>query len=110
MRQEEASVRSQTEAALAAREEKSAGQRTLFARQEEISGRISNLDKELFRLQNQKEKLEEKRDSFVDYMWSEYELTFSGAAALRDDSLTSVPDIRRQAGVLQDMGRGVCVH
>ena len=98
LRQEEASVRSQTEAALAAREEKSAGQRTLFARQEEISGRISNLDKELFRLQNQKEKLEEKRDSFVDYMWSEYELTFSGAAALRDDSLTSVPDIRRQAG------------
>lgn len=40
-----------------------------------LSDRLSRLDKELFRLQGQKEKQEEKRDSSVEYMWSEYELT-----------------------------------
>ena len=41
----------------------------------------------------QREKQEEKRDSFVDYMWNEYELTYSTAESLKDESLTSVPEI-----------------
>ena len=40
------------------------------------------LDKEAFRLQNQKEKLEERQEGLVNYMWSEYELTYSTAAEL----------------------------
>ena len=61
-----------------ARQEKEAlgaGQKDFFARREALSDRLSRLDKELFRLQGQKEKQEEKRDSSVEYMWSEYELT-----------------------------------
>lgn len=82
-----------------ARQEKEAlgaGQKDFFARREALSDRLSRLDKELFRLQGQKEKQEEKRDSFVEYMWSEYELTRTAAQELRDDSLVSVPEMKNQ--------------
>ncbi|MCI8511953.1 MAG: AAA family ATPase, partial [Lachnospiraceae bacterium] len=63
---------------------------------------------ELFRLQNQKEKLEEKRESSVEYMWSEYGLTFTTASELLDETLTSVPDMRRQIadrkGKIKELG------
>ena len=80
----------------AEKETKTNGQKDFFAKREELSDRISALDKELFRLQNQKEKQEEKRDSFVEYMWNEYELTYTTAEALRDDSLTSVSEMKKQ--------------
>ena len=78
------------------KEEKVEGQKQFFDRREELSERISALDKELFRLQNQKEKQEEKRDSFVEYMWSEYEITYSTAETLKDETLTSVSEMKRQ--------------
>ena len=82
-----------------ARQEKEAlgaGQKDFFARREALSDRLSRLDKELFRLQGQKEKQEEKRDSSVEYMWSEYELTRTAAQELRDDSLVSVLEMKNQ--------------
>ena len=78
------------------KEEKTSGQKQFFDKREELSERISKLDKELFRLQNQKEKQEEKRDSFVEYMWNEYELTYSTAEKLKDDTMTSVSEMKRQ--------------
>ena len=82
-----------------ARQEKEAlgaGQKDFFARREALSDRLSRLDKELFRLQGQKEKQEEKRDSSVEYIWSEYELTRTAAQELRDESLDSVPEMKQQ--------------
>ena len=90
------SYKEEAKAAQAQKEEKTLGQKQFFEKREELSDRISRLDKELFRLQNQKEKQEEKRDSFVEYMWNEYELTYSTAEALKDESLTSVAEMRRQ--------------
>ena len=89
-------LKADAKSAQVSKEEKSAGQKQIFDRREELSDRISKLDKELFRLQNQKEKQEEKRDSFVDYMWTEYELTYSTAAGLKDETLTSVAEMKRQ--------------
>ncbi len=80
----------------AEKEAKTNGQKGFFAKREEISERISSLDKELFRLQNQKEKQEEKRDSFVEYMWNEYELTYTTAEALKDETLTSIPEMKKE--------------
>ena len=71
-------------------------QKGLFQRREELAGRISRLDKELFRLQSQKEKLDEKLDSLVNYMWNEYEMTFTTAEPLRDPGLTAVSEIRKE--------------
>ncbi|WP_367565849.1 chromosome segregation protein SMC [Lacrimispora sp.] len=78
----------------AVRESKSKEQKELFRKREELTERISLLDKELFRLQSQKEKLEERLEGHVDYMWSEYELTFSTAEALRNEQWTSLPQIK----------------
>lgn len=61
----------------------------IFELREELSERISALDKETFRLTTQMERLEENRNSFINYMWDEYEITYELAKGMyRDD----IPD------------------
>lgn len=83
------------------KEEKSRQQKGLFEKREELSEQMGTLDKELFRLQSQQEKLDEKMERHVEYMWSEYELTFSTAESLRDPDLTSIPDMKKQTDRLK---------
>ncbi len=80
----------------AGKEEKTREQKSIFQKREELTERISHLDKDLFRLQNQKEKLEERLENHVNYMWSEYELTFTTAEPLRDPELTVISEVRTQ--------------
>ncbi len=49
--------------------------REFFEKRDELSGRMSQLDREIYRLNSQKEKLEEGREGIVSYMWEEYNLT-----------------------------------
>ncbi len=79
------------------REEKTRRQKTFFDQQEELTGRQNLLDRDLFRIQGQKEKLDERMEREVSYMWSEYELSYTGAEELRDGELTSVPEMRKAA-------------
>lgn len=67
------------------REKMAARQKGFFAKREELSERKNVLDKEIFRLLGQKEKLEEAKESQTNYMWSEYELTPHHALKLRDE-------------------------
>ena len=69
---------------IAHKEEMAAEQKGFFAKREELSGRQNVLDKEIFRLNSQKEKLEETKESQTNYMWSEYELTPHQAMKLRE--------------------------
>ncbi len=63
-----------------AKEEKPGrSKKALFAQQERSQREDQCLDKEVFRLQNQKEKLDERLENQVNYMWNEYELTYSTA-------------------------------
>ena len=78
------------------RESMAKRQKDIFTKREELAGRANRLDKDLFRLQSQKEKLEEKLESHVNYMWSEYELTFSTATALRDPEMTVLSELRER--------------
>ena len=78
------------------RESMAKRQKDIFTKREELAGRANRLDKDLFRLQSQKEKLEEKLESHVNYMWSEYELTFSTAKALRDPEMTVLSELRER--------------
>ncbi len=89
------------------KEEKSRQQKGLFEKREELSERIGTLDKELFRLQNQQEKLDEKMEHHVEYMWSEYELTFSTAESLKNPELTSIPDMKKQTDRLKTAIKGL---
>ena len=63
---------------------------------EEISKHMSELDKECFRLNSKKEGCEEALEKSVNYMWEEYEITYSLANEMRDDSLTDPVIIRKQ--------------
>ncbi|MEG7531101.1 MAG: chromosome segregation protein SMC, partial [Hungatella sp.] len=78
------------------KEARSREQKGLFEKREALSLRMNQLDKELFRLQNQREKLEEKLENHVNYMWSEYELTYTTAELLRDSGLTALPELKKQ--------------
>lgn len=60
-------------------------QKGFFAKREELSERQNVLDKEIFRLNSQKEKLEEAKEFQTNYMWSEYELTPHQAMKMRDE-------------------------
>ncbi|MCD7907077.1 MAG: AAA family ATPase, partial [Clostridium sp.] len=80
----------------AKKEEMSGRQKGFFIRREELSARMSDLDKDMFRLQSQQEKLEERLEHSTTYMWNEYEMTFSSAEALRDQNCGSLAEIRRQ--------------
>ena len=83
------------------KEEKSRQQKGLFEKREELSEQIGTLDKEQFRLQSQQEKLDEKLEHHIEYMWSEYELTFSTAGALKNPEMTSIPDMKKQTDRLK---------
>ena len=79
------------------KEEKTRRQKTFFDQQEELTSRQNLLDRDLFRIQGQKEKLDERLEREVNYMWSEYELSYTGAEQLRDADLTSVPEMKKAA-------------
>ncbi|MHB8130542.1 MAG: chromosome segregation protein SMC, partial [Mobilitalea sp.] len=53
--------------------------KNFFSKREELSNRMNELDKECFRLTGQKEKLIEQSDLQMNYMWEEYELTYTTA-------------------------------
>ena len=59
--------------------------KTFFKQREELSSDISRMDKECYRLNTQKEKLEEAKDGRINYMWEEYEITPVHAEKLRSD-------------------------
>ncbi len=79
----------------ARKEELTAKQKSFFAGREELSERMNALDKEVFRLNNQKEKLEESSESQINYMWNEYEITYNQALDMRDESLADLPKMKK---------------
>ncbi len=85
----------------AAKEKVNASHKEFFKKREELNEKIMLLEKESMRLHNQYDKLEETYDSLVDYMWNEYELTYSYALELRSDELTNINDIRKQINILK---------
>ncbi len=99
--EEKQKIAADIEAQTALKEEKSGQQKAFFGKREELSGRIGSLDKELFRLQGQKEKLEERRESQISYLWDEYELTPGSAKELRIPELSSLVEIRKRIDELK---------
>ncbi|NBH35929.1 chromosome segregation protein SMC [Clostridiaceae bacterium] len=84
------------------REERGKRQKEIFTRREELAERSNRLDKDLFRLQSQKEKLEEKLEGQINYMWTEYELTFTTATSLRNMELIAVGEIKNRIEELKN--------
>lgn len=82
-------------------------QKGFFDRREEVSKNIGDLDKEIFRLNSQKEKLEEDRERRISYIWEEYELTPHAAARLRSKAYEGLSGLRQQIGQIKEEIRGL---
>ncbi|MCM1307046.1 MAG: chromosome segregation protein SMC [Butyrivibrio sp.] len=84
------------------RDELSESVKTFFTSREECQARLVELEKENYRLSQNMERLEGARDSRIDYMWNEYEITLSQAAQLKDDSFTDEAEMKKAAGELKN--------
>ena len=87
---------------IARKEELSAKQKNFFKEREEMAEHITALDKEVYRLNAQKEKLEESIEAQINYMWDEYEITLSDAASIRDESMTDLSAMKKEISSLKD--------
>ncbi len=65
-----------------------------FERREQLSERISTLDKEVYRLSSQKEALEEKSENKEAYMWNEYEITYRKASEMKNPEFSNKTEIK----------------
>ncbi|MGI5988878.1 MAG: chromosome segregation protein SMC [Lachnospiraceae bacterium] len=70
--------------------------KAFFDKREQISGDMNAMEKEIYRLTSRKEKLEDSLTQLSDYMWNEYELTYSSALPMRDPELTSLPKLKKE--------------
>ena len=84
------------------KEQLSGRQKNFFASREELSKRMSALDKEVYRLNAQKERMEESIESKINYMWDEYEITLSDAEGLKNEEMTDLSAMKRDIGGLKD--------
>lgn len=96
--------------AKAQKESQSKEHKDFFEKREELSKRISDLDKEVYRLSSQKEALEEKTENKETYMWNEYEITYRKAAEMKSNEYTdksvikeNIATIRREMKSLGDV-------
>lgn len=80
-------------------------QKNFFTAREELAERMTGLDKEVYRLSSQKERLEESVESQINYMWNEYEITLSDAMTARNEELTDLPAMKRDISSLKDQIR-----
>ena len=76
------------------KEKQSADHKDFFEKRENLSKHISELDKEVYRLNSQKEALEEKAENKESYMWNEYEITYRKAFELKSDDFNDKSSIR----------------
>ncbi len=84
------------------KDELSKKQKSFFSDRESLSERMSALDKEVFRLNAQKEKCEEALESHINYMWDEYEITLTDAAALKDSEMNDLSAMKKSISTLKD--------
>ncbi len=81
---------------LESKEEMTRDHKGFFAKRDELSSKMNLLDKENYRLQGQKEKLEEEQEAQTNYMWEEYEITYGQAKAQMHDEPGVRAEIKKQ--------------
>ena len=84
------------------KEELNKKHKTFLGKYEELNKTMAELDKELFRLNSKRESYEEAAEKQINYMWEEYELTYSSALELRDENLTDLAFMKREIQTLKN--------
>lgn len=90
------------------REELNSQYKDFFAEKEEVTKKITNLEKELLRLDTKKERIDENRKSRIDYLWTEYELSPHEALEIPVDENADENELRKELAdiknAIRDMG------
>ena len=83
------------------RDTRNRSHKEFFRVREELGNQFSDLDKEHFRLENQKERLGDYLERQINYMWEEYELTASEAEKYRDEEIEHSPQLKKTIAQLK---------
>ncbi len=84
------------------KEQLSLKQKNFFTDREALAEKMTGLDKEVYRLNAQKEKFQEALESQINYMWDEYEITLSDAASLRNEELNDRTAMKKEITSLKE--------
>ena len=101
-REKEETQREQTEAFMREKEQTQEVHKSFFDKRDELSGQISLLDKELFRLNQQVEKLTESQEQKISYMWEEYEITPNSAKSYRKEEMQDGLQLKKEIGEIKE--------
>ena len=83
------------------KEERNKSHKAFFEKRDALSGQMSLLDKECFRLKSQAEKIEESREAQISYMWEEYEITPNNALQYKEE-LTDRQEMQKEIGKIKE--------
>ncbi|MEG1596575.1 MAG: chromosome segregation protein SMC [Lachnospiraceae bacterium] len=89
------------------KEEITVSHKSFFQKREELTKRQSALDKEIFRLNSQKEKLDVEMETQNNYIWEEYQLTRHPAMELKREDIHNSTELRRQILLIREDIRGL---
>ncbi len=89
------------------REELNQKHKDFLQKREDLSKHMGDLDKEIFRLESQKENFESASEKQINYMWEEYEITLIRAKELRDANLTDLAKMKKRIQELKGEIRGL---
>ncbi|MBQ7147573.1 MAG: chromosome segregation protein SMC [Pseudobutyrivibrio sp.] len=81
--------------------------KNFFEQRQEISDRITELDKECYRLESQIEKINDSISYQNNYMWNEYELTYHNAEELKDPEFNDLDQMKKDAGKIKNAIRAM---
>ena len=100
--EEENIARAQLESWQSVKEEKNTSHKAFFEKRDELSSKISLLDKECYRLKSQIEKLEEHREAQISYLWNEYEITPNSALQYKKEEFTNLGAMKKEIAQVKD--------
>ncbi len=84
------------------KEEMASFHKQFLDQREALSSELSQLDKELFRLNDRREKLEHAEENLTNYMWEEYELTRHAAMEQKKEDGTGAAELKKRIAVIKD--------
>ena len=84
------------------KEEQTKSHKDFFNKRQEISDRLADLDKEIFRLDSKRDKINDSISYQNNYMWNEYELTYHSAEELKDSAYNDLDQLKKDASKIKD--------
>ena len=95
-------IKEQLKASVHKKEEADERQKGFFEHRDKVALTMTNLEKEMVRLENRLEKTSEAIKSRHDYMWDEYELTPHAAEELKDEAYNDSAAMKKQLQDIRD--------